>query len=939
MDDICKVTKIYLPTGLVQNKEIESSKITNKVDEVIKFMKKNAKEPYIQLNSKAYLMLQRNCILIESKKKITSKEAKCVKDGDEKDIRKNFGNVDKTMECKLASSHDVRYLICSSKYSVAGNIFCIRHNELSVYDRNIGDFCDCNKASRQAVAILKVILPKIQDWAENKEQILMFLKTLPKEFLKMLLKQFLKNSSQRLRSSKKIDDISLFEMFENYADYLYVDKKDKVCFDIKKYEGTEQNKNRNIVKDYFLKCDEKRANLDVYDETVLTSAKKGHWDLYRGFCEKSDGFKQIMLKEPFWGRNPNLDCLDNAVCAIDFGTSSTVVACRNKGEKLLRVGKGNHSKAPMPEDYENPTVIELKDWGGFFKAYNEKKGRPFTEWNQVVVSHQAKSSFEAADSIDYSRFFAELKQWANNSDRVRLLLVDANDKEVVLPNFLKINNKQFNPIEIYAYYLGLYINNMTNKICLQYVLSFPVKYSKEVREKIRLSFEKGIKKSLPETVLNNREKMDNFEVYYGASEPAAYAVCALNELNLVPSDVKTPVYFAVFDFGGGTTDFDFGMMRLPDSNKDKGQYNFIVENFATGGEINLGGEKILNLVAYEVYKNNKDDMREKMIPIALPIGAVAFAGSEKLIGNTDASYTNLRSLSGKLRKLWEHPEDFKENSIKVDLFVEGCENKETMELRVEKDKLEEFIKKQINVGIDNFIISLEKAFMEEFSSNKSCEVHILLAGNSCKSKYVQELFTNKIDDLKKKMQKNRPGKNFKNCFVLHLPLEEKNNNQTENKQEIEIDCKKTGKTGVAFGLLACRKGGHEIKMVNRFLDSNEGQAPFLYFLGKIGMRRNFEVAIGLGVEYKAWAEFIKLGDDENSFEIYYTTNSLAQEGSLSIDNVDCRRCHISYIGNDHGGIVYLRKIAPQKIEFVVAADKGAIENKNYLAKPVILELE
>lgn len=36
---------------------------------------------------------------------------------------------------------------------------------------------------------------------------------------------------------------------------------------------------------------------------------------------------------------------------------------------------------------------------------------------------------------------------------------------------------------------------------------------KEIREKILKSFEKGIKKSLPTSILENEEIMKNFEVY------------------------------------------------------------------------------------------------------------------------------------------------------------------------------------------------------------------------------------------------------------------------------------------------------------------------------------------------------------------------------------------------------------------------------------------
>ena len=99
---------------------------------------------------------------------------------------------------------------------------------------------------------------------------------------------------------------------------------------------------------------------------------------------------------------------------------------------------------------------------------------------------------------------------------------------------------------------------MHNGIYLDYILSFPVIYEKTIRDKILDSFNKGLKKSLPEVLVNNDEVMSSFRVRSGASEPAAYAICALEEYNF---ELKTgeKIFYVVFDFGGGTTDFDFGV--------------------------------------------------------------------------------------------------------------------------------------------------------------------------------------------------------------------------------------------------------------------------------------------------------------------------------------------------------------------------------------------
>ena len=106
--------------------------------------------------------------------------------------------------------------------------------------------------------------------------------------------------------------------------------------------------------------------------------------------------------------------------------------------------------------------------------------------------------------------------------------------------------------------------------------------------------------------------MKKFRVTAGASEPAAYAICALQEYGFEPEeDEKT--YYGVFDFGGGTTDFDFGIWR--EAGLKERRYDYVIEHFAAGGDRYLGGENMLELLAFEVFKKNQNTMRELNIPL------------------------------------------------------------------------------------------------------------------------------------------------------------------------------------------------------------------------------------------------------------------------------------------------------------------------------------
>ncbi|MHB9334482.1 hypothetical protein ACWYBU_00565, partial [Fusobacterium polymorphum] len=95
-----------------------------------------------------------------------------------------------------------------------------------------------------------------------------------------------------------------------------------------------------------------------------------------------------------------------------------------------------------------------------------------------------------------------------------------------------------------------------------------------------------------------KDLMKKFRVRHGANEPAAFAVCALSKLEIEPKSEEDKVYYGVFDFGGGTTDFDFGIWKY---SEEEDLYDYELEHFGAGGDIHLGGENILKELAYKVF--------------------------------------------------------------------------------------------------------------------------------------------------------------------------------------------------------------------------------------------------------------------------------------------------------------------------------------------------
>ncbi|GAA9352654.1 hypothetical protein TH0611_00340 [Helicobacter pylori] len=248
-----------------------------------------------------------------------------------------------------------------------------------------------------------------------------------------------------------------------------------------------------------LKVDNIAVGLKSYSQSQLLDLDGGHWDLEVPSASKESvtfRFDNLSKDENnkemnFYARS-SLKDLNKGVVAIDFGTKSTTAAYMdNNGEyRLLSIG-GLVDDASLTK-FENPTIVEFKRIKKFITGYDALDHRPFTEHNDIGVAHEAQKNASGVKGNDLYRFFSQLKQWAGADEKqnFRDLIED-----FPLESFT--NCTDFNPIEIYAYYIGRCINNMENGVFLKYFLSYPIKYEKHQAEKIRESFERGLKNPYP----------------------------------------------------------------------------------------------------------------------------------------------------------------------------------------------------------------------------------------------------------------------------------------------------------------------------------------------------------------------------------------------------------------------------------------------------------
>ncbi|WP_432649193.1 hypothetical protein [Huintestinicola sp.] len=687
-----------------------------------------------------------------------------------------------------------------------------------------------------------------------------------------------------------------------------------------------------------LSCEKRRADIDPYDEKLLSDPNRGHWELWSN--EGGDPPYAIEISEPLIARNPLSDVDRDGIIAIDFGTKSTVVVYQKSSEHTLpmAIGTGRLADAGKAEHYENPTVMEFADMATFLSKYYSRTGRPETLWENLPISHTAYSDMKNSASRDYYSFFCDLKQWAGEGS-YPLRICDRSGGEYLLPPYMSGEAADFDPIELYAYYIGLYINNMRNGIFLDYYLSFPVTFEKSVRERITASFERGLMKSLPPSILENEEVMADFRVDGSVSEPAAYAVCALKEYGVFPEEGEE-FHYGTFDFGGGTADFDFGVCRT----SDKRKFDYTIENYGAGGDRYLGGENLLELLSVTVFRDNYDKIAEKGITFTLPPRCPEFAGSAAVVARSKEAEANMRHMMEHLRPLWENTEgfadEFQRGIICVDLFDRNGELIPRFELEVSAEKLVGIIKDNISRGIDNFFSSMSLAYTAANASVPD-RVNIMLAGNSCRNKLVSELFEEKFAEGAEKLRKALDtDREFE--FVLYPPLGTEEACRLMESRGIDPHRgsleRPTGKTGVAFGLIMCRKGG---VIERKALSAKEEEIPFKYFIGfnkrgrfTILSDENAPMTLSGKPDYNVWYNFTDA--DEDTFEIFYTPLPEAVTNSLPIEQVMKKKCRLNVVYEK--ACVFVRASGPKTIQYVAATENG-INFDTYLGKIMTVELD
>ena len=498
------------------------------------------------------------------------------------------------------------------------------------------DPVDFSDNSHPAFAVKVVDFQELISGNQNEASLLLFLlrnSIVPDGFQDQkysILSSFIQNNNVKTVIENddltiKINDVSLIR---NLITPEINTEVNKILID---YYLDPNNKTLSVEQlNTFLKnTDTKRIGIPEYPDLFIKDERQQFWDFWSNEENPEFGYPIPEGQGSVFARDPRTDIKKGSIVAIDFGTSSTVVVKKDEdvSEPIqISVGGLNDGK----DDPENPTLLWINNFKNFIYSYYSKDCRPNTSWTDLVVSHAVKNKLQDMDEKDFKSVVSHIKQWAAESDSSLSIMSKDMDEPVRIDSLVHLlQNKDievFNPIEIYAYFLGMFINNRQNQhgIYLDYQLSYPATYDTDVVNKIVESFSKGIRKSIPAEI-----KDDEIHVTAKYREPEAYAITAMERYGFMPED--KPIKYAIFDFGGGTCDFAYGYWSKLDGSNGK---EWQIETADVGGQEDLGGEKLLDGMAYRVFSNQKN------LPTMIEGGYNFYYGIEKKqkTGTSDKQY-------------------------------------------------------------------------------------------------------------------------------------------------------------------------------------------------------------------------------------------------------------------------------------------------------------
>jgi hypothetical protein len=423
------------------------------------------------------------------------------------------------------------------------------------------------------------------------------------------------------------------------------------------------------------------ANLDVVPGEMLTDPSEGFWQGARFVgqkklaivrqgrvvgirrrCARSEN-KPIVPPE-IVRRSPRADVRD-AWVAIDFGTASTVVIVGD-GEQSEVIPIGPVAAPRVPADFESPSEVAFQDLVRVMKAWNERATLPLTEWGDLLVGQAARASHREVGRDQPVRMKASIAELGSLPARIErgavVSIVGASEpghqvtlKKPAPPVFDEEGispDDPFDPIELYAYYVGLHVNTRRRGLHLRYALGMPTGWSAERRLQVMAQFRRGLFRSLPAGMVAF-EDLSDLTVVDAGPNVLSFAAYAFRVFGIAPRG--EPIPFVAIDAGASETAVLCGAFRDGSSDEVGAGYQRIVEHVDPVVLPDIAAERLVHGMAYRVYAASGSSMRSHGIPFSAPEGEALLAGFETLLVETPEARANTRVVKDVVRGILENP--------------------------------------------------------------------------------------------------------------------------------------------------------------------------------------------------------------------------------------------------------------------------------------------
>jgi hypothetical protein len=655
------------------------------------------------------------------------------------------------------------------------------------------------------------------------------------------------------------------------------------------------------------------ANLDPVSGSVLTDPARGFWAGARyvgvtkiailrqgkvvGIHRRVGRADKDPMPPDIKKRDPERDVV-RAWVGIDVGAATTTVAVRGErgAAEIVRIGP----VAPVVQasDCETPSEIYFDNLARTVKAWRERVSLPLTRWEDVMVGHAARAMRKRPGPDLAPRTAATITALPLLRERIEQKeaftlrgYADPETREALKKPAPPIvdedgigSHDPFDPLELFAYYVGITVNQRICGIHLRYAITMPSGFPRERRESVCIAFRRGLFRSLPEGLVEYHD-LERLLVVDAGPSAIPFSAEAFRVFNIQLRG--SPVPFATLDAGASETGFLFGVLRAARPEERALGFERMIEHIEPESVERLGGERLLHRLAYRVYLRSAAAMREARAPIEKPLEEdEVLEGAAELSSTSPEARANALILKDALRPLLERG---MAETIPAKAWLFGEGGPREVPIEVDPEELGKMVLRFIEGGVAAFRLALDRALDKIGRGPDPYDgLRVILGGRMGMHPFFSE-----------ELARTLPS-----TVQIHRFREPDKTNVTAP----------TVKTATALGVLAMKydRIGAALR--------GEARAVFRYRVGK-DRRGQLADVLDPAVEYDSWREMGACAKPD--VEILFMRAE--DDGDVGADDPRMMRASCALGASAVGKRLYIRAVAPARVEISVGPHGGEPE--------------